>query len=104
MAKKGGAYVCIPCGMEIVVTEEGATFSEIICCGEIMAPTPKKAVKKKAPAKKGAGKKERREEENGKKESAGKGGEKSRPEEIKRTNRKGRPLRSIIGEGTLYYG
>ena len=57
MAKKGGAYVCIPCGMEIVVTEEGATFSEIICCGEIMAPTPKKAVKKKAPAKKSAAKK-----------------------------------------------
>ena len=57
MAKKGGAYVCIPCGMEIVVTEAGATFSEIICCGEIMAPTPKKAVKKKAPAKKSAAKK-----------------------------------------------
>lgn len=54
MAKKGGAYVCIPCGMEIVVTEAGAAFSEIICCGEIMAPTPKKAVKKKAPAKKKA--------------------------------------------------
>jgi len=57
MAKKGGAYVCIPCGMEIVVTEAGATFSEIICCGEIMAPTPKKAVKKKAPVKKSAAKK-----------------------------------------------
>jgi len=52
MAKKGGAYVCIPCGMEIVVTEAGASFSEIVCCGEIMAPTPKKALKKKAAAKK----------------------------------------------------
>lgn len=53
MAKKGGTFVCVPCGMEIVITESGASYSEIICCGEVMEP----AAKKKAPAKKAAGKK-----------------------------------------------
>lgn len=53
MAKKGGTFVCLPCGMEIVITESGAAYSEIICCGEVMEP----AAKKKAPARKTAGKK-----------------------------------------------
>lgn len=63
MAKKGGTFVCVPCGMEIVVTESGAAYSEIICCGEIMEPGAKKeapvkkAVRKKAPARKTAVKK-----------------------------------------------
>ena len=77
MAKKGGAYVCIPCGMEIVVTEEGATFSEIICCGEIMAPTPKKAVKKKAPAKKAPAKKSAAKKKTAKKKAPAKAAKKA---------------------------
>ena len=48
MAKKGGIFVCVPCGMEIVITESGAAYSEIICCGEVMEP----GAKEKAPAKK----------------------------------------------------
>lgn len=52
MAKKGGTFVCIPCGMEIIVTESGAAYSEIICCGEVMTPGPRKAAAVKAPAKK----------------------------------------------------
>jgi hypothetical protein len=57
MAKKGGTFVCIPCGMEIIVTESGVAYSEIICCGEVMAPGPGKAAAVKAPAKKAAKKK-----------------------------------------------
>jgi len=49
--------------MEIVITESGAAYSEIICCGEVMEPgakekaPAKKAARKKAPARKAAGKK-----------------------------------------------
>jgi len=49
--------------MEIVITESGAAYSEIVCCGEVMEPAAKKkapakkAVRKKAPAKKKARKK-----------------------------------------------
>jgi len=53
MAKKGGSYVCVPCGKEVVVTDAGTAYSETWCCSEVMTPAPK-AKAKPAPKKKAA--------------------------------------------------
>jgi hypothetical protein len=57
MTKKGGTYVCVPCGTEVVVTESGTSYTDIMCCGLAMAPKPKARRGGKAPAKKKAKKK-----------------------------------------------
>lgn len=36
LAAKGPRYVCIPCGSEIVMTECGPEFKELVCCGVAM--------------------------------------------------------------------
>ena len=33
-AKK--TYVCVPCGMEVVVSKEGMGLTRLMCCGEVM--------------------------------------------------------------------
>lgn len=30
---KGSRYVCVPCGTEVVMTECGPEFTELVCCG-----------------------------------------------------------------------
>ena len=33
---KGERYVCVPCGSEVVMTECGPEFQELMCCGVVM--------------------------------------------------------------------
>lgn len=33
---KGPKYVCVPCGSEVVMTECGPEFQELVCCGVTM--------------------------------------------------------------------
>jgi hypothetical protein len=33
-AKK--TYVCVPCGMEVVVSKKGMGVARLMCCGEVM--------------------------------------------------------------------
>lgn len=47
MIKKGGTYVCVPCGLRVKVTECGITSSRLMCCGKAMSPKKKVARKKK---------------------------------------------------------
>ena len=30
---KGTRYVCVPCGTEVIMTECGPEFSQLVCCG-----------------------------------------------------------------------
>ena len=30
---RGTKYVCVPCGTEVVMTECGPEFSQLVCCG-----------------------------------------------------------------------
>ena len=71
MAKKGGSYICAPCGMEVLITESGSAYSEILCCGQAMAPKPRAKAKKKTTNKEIGHRQKSAGEEKGRKKEGG---------------------------------